>query len=172
MINHNLSPRRRLRVLFSDHLGLARGKYISHEPAKNSLLKSIFTKNLARSGHTRFCQGIFELTLQKSLSDAPHAGFEQGFPDIEARYYESDIHAGWENNTHCVVSDLYNNQGTPLNLCGRGALKRAVAEWQKLGMTPQFGVELEGYIFVRDANGQLHPFDLPRRILLWHRHRP
>ncbi|MCX8505328.1 MAG: glutamine synthetase [Alphaproteobacteria bacterium] len=162
MINHNFPPQRRLRVLFSDPFGLARGKYIAYEiPDSDQPQAKNTHKSAIHDGQTRFCQGIYALTLKKSWVDAPGIGSVYGLSDFEARYFDADIHAGWENNTLCVVSDLYDTQGAPFQLCGRGALKRAVAEWRKLGMTPQFGVELEGYIFERDAGGQLRPFDLP-----------
>lgn len=124
-----------VRVLFADQLNLARGKYL---PA-----------SIAKSGHARFCLGTFALTYSKDLVPAPGSGLLEGLPDIEARYEPSELRPSWETNTKIALADLYLN-GEPADLCGRGALKRAIAEWQKLGFEPMIGLEAEAYLFEKD----------------------
>jgi glutamine synthetase len=46
-------------------------------------------------------------------------------------------------------------------MCGRTALKRAVADWGKLGLKPKVGLEIEAYAFQRQADGSFKPYDTP-----------
>ncbi|MDI9407990.1 MAG: glutamine synthetase family protein [Candidatus Pacebacteria bacterium] len=133
-----MTQNKRLRLFFSDHLGLPRGKYTPLKP------------NVA-GGTSRFCLGIYVLTYSRTLTDAPGGGLTIGLPDMEARYSSADIRTGWEEDTDVVICDQFDAYGQPLALCGRGALKRAVAEWQKLGLNPKLGIELEAYIFERNS---------------------
>jgi glutamine synthetase len=137
----------RLRLLFCDHLNLARGKYL---PASK-----------IGDGGSRFCQGVFAIGYDKDLLDAPGSKLPQGLPDMEAIYKASDIRQGWEPNTRVVVADLAESGGAALPLCGRGLLKRTVREWEALGYSPRVGLELEAYAFQRDGAGKLVPYDTP-----------
>ncbi|MBZ0162078.1 MAG: glutamine synthetase family protein [Notoacmeibacter sp.] len=137
----------RLRLLFCDHLNLARGKYL---PASK-----------IGDGASRFCQSTFAVTYDKDLIPSPGSMMLDGLPDMEARYVASEIRDGWEPETKIVVSDLYGADGNPLAMCGRGALKRAVADWGRMGLTPKVGLELEAYAFRRDDTGRLVPYDTP-----------
>jgi glutamine synthetase len=137
----------RLRLLFCDHLSLARGKYL---PASK-----------IGDGATRFCQGTFAVNYDKDLLPAPGGKMLEGLPDMDAVYSAADIREGWEPNTKVVVADLFENDGTPLGLCGRGLLKRTVREWQALGYSPKVGLEMEAYAFQRDSEGRLVPYDTP-----------
>src|SRR5262245_6906520 len=137
----------RLRLLFCDHLSLARGKYL---PASQ-----------IGHGSARFCQGTFALTYSRDMAPAPGGTMLEGLPDMEAVYRAEDIRAGWEPNTKVVIADLYTSHGEPLGLCRRSLLKRTVQQWQELGYTPQVGLELEAYAFLRDEAGKLVPYDTP-----------
>lgn len=137
----------RLRLLFSDHLGLARGKYL---PASK-----------IGDGASRFCRGTFGVSFDKDLLPAPGAMMLEGLPDMEARWRAEDIRAGWEERTRVVVGDLHDTAGAPLPLCGRGALRRAVAAWEARGLSPRVGIELEAFAFQRDETGRLVPHDTP-----------
>jgi glutamine synthetase len=137
----------RLRLLFCDHLNLARGKYL---PAAKM-----------GDGSSRFCLGVYAVSYAKDLIPAPGSKMLEGLPDYDAVYKAADIRAGWEPGTKVVIADQYDNDGTPLPLCGRGALKRAIADWQKLGFSPKVGLELEAYAFVRNAEGKWVPYDTP-----------
>jgi len=136
----------RLRVLFCDHLNLARGKYV---PLRSG------------DGATRFCRGTFGVTYDKDLIPAPGAEVFGGLPDMEAAYRASDVRPGWEPATQVVVADLFDNRGAPLPMCGRSALRRAVADWQALGYQPMVGIELEAYAFQIEPDGSLKPYETP-----------
>ena len=105
----------RLRALFCDHLSILRGKYL---PASK-----------IGSDSTRFCRSTFGVHYDKDLLDAPGAMMMQGLPDMELLWQEADIRDSWESNTKIVMGDLHDADGTPLGMCGRGALKRAVRDW-------------------------------------------
>ena len=137
----------RLRLLFCDHLNLARGKYL---PASK-----------IGDGSSRFCQGVFAIGYDKDLLAAPGSKMRDGLPDMDAVYKAADIREGWEPNTKVVVADLADNGGAPLPLCGRSLLKRTVREWEALGYAPKIGLELEAYAFQRDGAGKLVPYETP-----------
>jgi glutamine synthetase len=137
----------RLRLLFCDHLNLARGKYL---PASK-----------ISDGSSRFCQGVFAIGYDKDLLAAPGSKMLEGLPDMDAVYKAADIREGWEPDTKVVVADLAESGGAALPLCGRSLLKRTVRQWQVLGYSPRVGLELEAYAFQRDAGGKLAPYDTP-----------
>ena len=137
----------RLRLLFCDHLNLARGKYLPASKIGN--------------GASRFCQSLFGVAYDKDLLPSPGSKMLEGLPDLEARYSENDIRPGWEHATQLVVADLYENDGSPLALCGRTALKKAVADWSVHGYQPKVGIELEAYAFQYDDNGRLVELNAP-----------
>lgn len=135
----------RLRAGFIDHLSIMRGKYL---PASK-----------IGDGETRFCRSTFGVHYDKDLLPSPGSMMMEGLPDMELRWQGDDIREGWEAGTQVVIGDLYDQAGAPLEQCGRGALKRAVADWGKRGLTPKVGIELEAFAFVHDADGKLVPYD-------------
>lgn len=137
----------RLRALFCDHLSILRGKYL---PASK-----------ITDASTRFCRSNFGVHYDKDLLDAPGAMMMQGLPDMELHWQAENIRDSWDRNTKIVIGDLYDTEGQPLPLCGRGALKRAVADWQAMGLSPKVGIELEAFALVADENGRLTPYDTP-----------
>src|SRR5690606_31814753 len=46
-------------------------------------------------------------------------------------------------------------------LCGRSALKRAIAAWRAKGLDPMVGIEMEAYVFQRGSDGGWVPYDTP-----------
>lgn len=141
----------RLRALFCDHLSIMRGKYLPHHRIGD--------------GSTRFSLSIFGVQYDRDLIDAPHAGVMKGMPDMIMKYGADNIREGWEPATRIVLGDLYDADGNPLGLCPRGALKRAIADWGKHGLSPKVGIELEAYAMVADENGQLRPYDAPGGVV-------
>ena len=146
----------RLRLLFCDHLSLARGKYLPASKIGN--------------GSSRFCQGTFAVTYDKELVPAPGGTMLEGLPDMDAVYVEEDIREGWEPNTKVVLSDLYQSDGKPLALCGRSLLKRTVKQWQELGYTPKVGPGARGLRLPARCRRQDRAVPDPGRLCL--RHRP
>ena len=143
----NHSVQERLRVLFCDHLAIARGKYV--------------TLNTGHGGGARFCRGTFGVTYEKELIPVPGAMVMEGLPDMEAVYTLEDIRSGWQPFTKVAIGDLKANDGSPLPMCGRSALKRAVADWQVMGYEAMVGIELEAFAFQIEPNGSLKPYETP-----------
>lgn len=136
----------RLRVLWPDHLGLARGKYV---PA-----------SLADHG-VRHCTGLWSLGYDRGMTpETPGSNWNEGLPDLDASYPLSDIRPGWEPGTRVVVADL-TRLGSPVEVAPRNALHRAIADWKELGYSPYVGMEFEAYIFEPDGNGGWRPIDTP-----------
>jgi glutamine synthetase len=137
----------RLRALFCDHLNLARGKYLPWRKGE--------------AGAARFCRGTFGVTYDKELIPAPGAMVMEGLPDMEGRFAARDVRQGWGRDAHVAVMDLHANDGSALPMCARSALKRAVAQWGKLGYAPMVGIELEAFAFQQNADGKWVPYDTP-----------
>ena len=134
----------RLRVLFSDTLGKPRGKYVPWREGQ--------------SGVARFCRSLYGVTFERELIPFPGACVLENLPDLEVQYRAEDVRGGWDAGTRVVLGDQFDNLGAPLALDPRGALKRAIADWQALGYTPMVGIELEAYAFVEQADGSLVPY--------------
>ncbi|MDE3081812.1 MAG: glutamine synthetase [Acidobacteriota bacterium] len=136
----------RVRVLWPDHLGLARGKYV---PA-----------SLAERG-THHCTGTWSLGYDRGMTPETVGSYwNEGLPDFEAVYDMSELRPGWEANTRVVVADLV-REGQPVSVAPRSALKKAVADWRALGYEAHVGMEFEAYVFTPDGNGGWHPLDTP-----------
>ncbi|MCH9852583.1 MAG: glutamine synthetase family protein [Alphaproteobacteria bacterium] len=131
----------RLRILGCDHLNLARGKYMTIAKADSQV--------------TRICQGVYAVTYKRDLLPAPGSKMLEGLPDMEMRWQMDDIRDGWEENTKIVIADFAENATNPLPVCGRSALKKALADWQDLGYSVKIGIELEAHAFIRDDNNAL-----------------
>ena len=141
-----MSDYERIRVLFCDHLNIARGKYLP--------------RSVAESGSVRHCVGVYALDYARAMQDAPGGGMREGLPDMEAVFDLAQVRPGWEPGTGVVVADL-EREGRPFELCARGALKRAVERWREKGLSPSIGIELEAYVFQRDASGGWTPYHTP-----------
>ncbi len=142
----------RLRALFCDHLSMMRGKYLPASKIGND--------------SSRFAQALFAVHYDRDLLlHAPGARVRDGCPDMELRWQASDIRDSWEGDDKIVIGDLYAADGTPLPLCPRGALKRAVADWEAMGHTPKVGIELEAFALQQDEDGKWVPYDTPGAIV-------
>lgn len=137
----------RLRVLFSDHLSLPRGKLV---PGRK-----------AHSGETMVCQSLFGVQFDKDLLPSPGSKMMQGLPDMAVTWNPDDIRESWVDGEKIVVAELKEMDGSAHGCCPRGALKRAVADWDKLGLKPFVGIELEATAFQFNEDGGLEPYDTP-----------
>lgn len=135
----------RLRLLWPDHLGLARGKYLTPEKAADG---------------TAHCISLFTLGFDREM--IPHDGgfFWKGLPDCDAVFSEDDIRTGWQDGTAVVVPDVM-REGDPVPLAPRTVLKNALARWEALELAPQVGIELEAYLFEPDGEGGWRPISTP-----------
>ena len=142
----------RLRAMFCDHLSIMRGKYLPAAKMKDD--------------ESRFAQPNFSVHYDKDLLlEAPGTKCLEGLPDMALRWKAAEIRPGWEPATRVVLGDLYQGDGSPLPMCPRGALKRAVAAWDRHGLTPKVGIELEAYAFTRNEDGKIVPYDNPGGVV-------
>lgn len=135
----------RIRALFPDHLGLARGKYL---PA-----------HLAHKG-TRHCISLFALAFDRTMVPAPGAKLLEGLPDVDLHLETAKIRPGWEVGTGVVVGDL-SFRGQPLNIAPRNVLKKSISDWQALGYNPKVGIELEAMVLEPDGHGGWREWSTP-----------
>ncbi|MGH1489653.1 MAG: glutamine synthetase family protein [Acidimicrobiales bacterium] len=136
---------RRYRVLWPDHLGLARGKYLPARSAANG---------------TSFCIGVFLQGYDKGIYEVETGVDPTGFPDLEAEFDIATARPCWEPNTGVVVADLmFDHQ--PFAASARNTLRRAVADWEALGYSPKIGIELEAYLLEPDGSGGWQPYETP-----------
>jgi len=143
--------RDRLRAVFCDHLSIVRGKYLPESKITD--------------GATRFCRSTFGVHYDKDLLPAPGAMMLEGLPDMELRWKNEDIRDCWDPSTKIVLGDLYDRDGSPLELCPRGALRRAISAWEEQGLTPKIGIELEAFAMQTDENGKLVPYHTPGGVV-------
>ena len=136
----------RIRVLFADQFGFARGKYV---PAA------------AATGEVGFSVTIFGVGYDRDLIAAPGAAVLEGMGDLTARYTLDAVRPCWEEGTGVVIGDL-EREGAPLEISSRLAARRAIdALGATVGGTPKLGVELEAYVLQRDEAGSWVPWDTP-----------
>ncbi len=134
----------RVRFLWPDHLGLARGKYLSPTRAEEG------------SNH---CVALFSLQLNRVM--IPHPGaHHESFPDVEARFDLDGIRPGWERGTGVVVASI-TKDGVPVELAPRSILERVVGEWGAEGYQPMVGFELEAFLFEPDGSRGWSPIHTP-----------
>jgi glutamine synthetase len=135
----------RLRLLWPDHLGLARGKYLTPEKASDG---------------TAHCISLFTLGFDREM--IPHDGglFWQGLPDCDAVFESDTIRPGWQEGTAVVIPDIVRG-GRPVPLAPRNVLAEAVAKWQAKGLEPKVGIELEAFLFEPDGEGGWRPISTP-----------
>jgi glutamine synthetase len=136
---------KRIRALFPDHLGLARGKYLPSQHAEHG---------------ARHCITMFALAFDRTMTPAPGSMLLEGLPDCDLVFAMDDVRPSWEANTGVVVGDLY-FRGEPLPVSSRHALRRAIADWEQLGYKPQVGIELEAYILQPDGSGGWAEWNTP-----------
>ncbi len=136
---------KRIRALFPDHHGLARGKYLPTEHA---------------AGGARHCITTFALAFDRTMVPAPGSRLLEGLPDCDLNFDMKAVRPGWEENTGVVVGDL-SFRGQPLAMAPRTVLRKAVNDWQKLGYTPKVGIELEAFVMQPDGRGGWTEWDTP-----------
>ena len=135
-----------IRPMFADHLGLARSKYLPAEFAAHG---------------TKHCMTLFSQHYDKQMSsNAPHSGFLTGMPDLDAVFDLADARPGWDDGVGLVLSDLYQDDKL-VPWAPRSVLRRAIAGWEAIGLTPMVGIELECYILEPNGNGGWKAVDTP-----------
>jgi glutamine synthetase len=135
----------RVRVLFPDHHGLARGKYLPMRVAADG---------------THNCITLFALDFDRTMVPAPGAMLLEGNPDMKVTFDLADVRPGWEEQTGVVVGDL-SFADEPLAIAPRNVLKQAIADWRVLGYEPMVGIELEAFVLEPDGKGSWREWSTP-----------
>lgn len=140
----------RIRMLWPDHLGLARGKYI---PGR-----------LAHKG-SAFCVTTFGMAYDRDLIPAPGAHMLDGLKDVHGTLDASTLRPSWEDErTAIAVADLLLAH-QPYDVSSRAALQRTVDAWAELGYKVKVGIELEGYLLEPDDTGGWKRYSNPRSMV-------
>ena len=146
----DLSGFDRVRVLFPDHLGLARGKYLPTDLAERG------------TGHSA---AIFALGYDRSMIPAPGSYLLDGLIDVHATLDPDTLRPGWEDDTTAVAVADVSMQGEPFSFSARHVLQQAIAAWADLGYSVQVGIELEAYLLQPDGEGGWRRYDTPRAMV-------
>ena len=136
---------KRVRAVFCDLMNLPRGKYV---PA-----------SLADGGSIGFARGAFAVSYDRELLSVPGTGFYEGLPDMEM-VLDKERRTGWQMDTEIALGRL-EVDCKPFDLCPRSLLMKTVDNWKQSGLTPMVGLELEAFVFQRDADGVWRPYDTP-----------
>ncbi|MDP9326676.1 MAG: glutamine synthetase [Actinomycetota bacterium] len=137
---------KRLRLLFSDILGLERGKYLFGEPAEQ--------------GVAAFCVGVYPLTTDKEILPIPGYQFDVGLPDVEAQLDRDTLRPGWEPDTVVGIGDI-TFRGAACAIDPRNVLREAVEPWRAMGLEPQVAFEPEFFLCDPDDEGSWKPVSVP-----------
>lgn len=137
---------KRLRLLYSDVLGVERGKYLFGETAE--------------AGRSAFCIGVYPLTTDKEILPIPRQQFDVGLPDVDAQLDRDTLRPGWEEDTVVGIGDM-SQHGEPIEIDPRNALRTAVEPWRAMGLEPMFAFESEFYLLQQDSDKKWEPVSLP-----------
>ena len=130
-----------IRVLYPDLHGVARGKDVPI-----SEFDHVIEKGLC------FCAAV----MGTDLRHTPVVGGEEGYPDLIARPDMSTmLSLPWEPGVASCLADLEPAEGGDPIADPRGAVRRAAAVLEELGLEPIVGPELEFFLVERDADGRI-----------------
>lgn len=140
-MNEDLAHRR-LRAIWPDHLGIARSKMLP-----------LTEERLASGQAGTYVVTTFGLAHDRAIRDVPGSYTSEGLRDMTATFESADLRPCWnDERTAVVVCDLVLDGGL-LPVAPRTALRGAIARWERLGLKPVVGVELEGYLLEPDGSG-------------------
>lgn len=124
--------------------GLWRGKRIA---------APYFLESVAAKG-TNICNILFGWDLQdQSIPNLKYTGWQTGYPDITLLPDLSTLKlVPWEPGTASVICDIYEIDGTLLELAPRALLQRIIEQANAAGYTPKCGYELEVYLLKGTAD--------------------
>jgi glutamine synthetase len=123
----------RVRLQYADLHGINRGKDIPIDAFPHVAEEGI---------------GFVEAVMTVDLSHNVIAGFERGFPDLQAMPDLSTlVRLPWEPDVAACICDLVDpHTGEPHPMDSRGRLKAILGEFAQLGLAPVLGPELEFYL--------------------------
>lgn len=124
--------------------GLWRGKRI----AAPYFLESVATKG------TNICNILFGWDVQdQSIPNLKYTGWHTGYPDITLLPDLSTLKlVPWEPGTASVICDIYEMDGSKLDLAPRTVLRRVLEQAEALGYRAMCGYELEVYLLKGTAD--------------------
>ena len=131
-----------LRVVYSDVLGIPRSK---------DILVSQLDK--ACENGPAFSQGVWMTTTGGDFLNANDVA-TNGLQDFVTQIVPRTISPlAWEPGVAYVIGDAFNPDGSPNLMSPRSVLSKVVEQYNKLGLQPVVGPELEFYIANRTAEG-------------------
>ena len=148
---------RRVRALWPDHLGLARGKVLD---------ASILDAPEPGTGH---CRAAFALGLDREMVPYEDSGVLEGLPDLRAVFDPAAVRPAWPpgSDLGVVVADLEAAGAAgapvaPVARSPRALLKKAISQFTADAFHPVVGIELEAFLLQPspDAPGW-RPLDTP-----------
>lgn len=136
----------RLRLLWSDLLGLERGKYLYGDWQDR--------------GRANFCLTTLVTIHDREILPVSGLAFDVGLPDLEATLDPRSLRSGWEPNTMVGIGDLSHHHEA-LELDPRHILRRAIEPWSAMGLEPQIAFEFEFYLLRPDGGGGWRGIETP-----------
>jgi glutamine synthetase len=128
-----------VRVLYADLAGTDRGR---------DVLAHAFA-GVAETG-LGFCRAVYSTSPQGDVTLTAD-GIRAGGPSITLRPHPGKVHPlPWEPGVAWCLADAHTPAGEPCADSPRQALRRVIARWHELGLTPIVGPELEFHLLVRD----------------------
>jgi glutamine synthetase len=137
----------RVRLFWTDLNGVARGVLLPANEYEAAVEEGV-----------GFANGVAELTLEPGLLDTPRYGAEGG--DMMAVADPDSLReVAWADDTGAVFSSLTDVDGTPFDLCVRGALERVIEDLRSEGFRPFAGIEAEFSVLKPDGDGDWEPYN-------------
>ncbi len=146
----DLNDYQRVRVLFPDQLGLARGKYLMPHLAERG------------TGH---CATTYGLSYDRSMIPAPGSYLLEGLIDLECKLDASTLRPGWEANPTAVAIGDLTLHGEPFPYSARYVLQQAIACWGDMGYSVKIGIETEAYLLQQTGDGKWDRYQNPRSMV-------
>lgn len=169
------TPFRRVRALWPDHLGLARGKVLD---------ASVLDAPEPGTGH---CRASFALGLDREMVPYEASGILEGLPDLRAVFDPAAVRPGWPpgSDLGVVVADLEVPRApeapvapgapgvpvapvapgvpvVPVARSPRALLKKAISQFTADALHPVVGIELEAFLLQPSPDGPgYRPLDTP-----------
>lgn len=151
-MTENFTDYARIRMLWPDHMGLARGKYV---PGR-----------LAHKG-SGFCVTAFAGSYDRDLIDAPGGYLLGGLRDMHGLPETQTLRPSWEDDRTGVAVAGLSIDDAACQTSPRVAVQQAIGEWEQMGYRVKVGIELEGYLLqpATDQPGGWERYTNPRSMV-------
>jgi glutamine synthetase len=151
-MTENFTDYSRVRILWPDHMGLARGKYV---PGR-----------LAHKG-SGFCVTSFAGSYDRDLIDAPGGYLLGGLRDMHGVPEAQTLRPSWEDDRTGVAVAGLAIDDADCQTSPRVAMQQAIDDWREMGYEVKVGIELEGYLLQpsEDHPGSWERYTNPRSMV-------